>query len=38
MPRGVPDALQARLQALDAISVAAAQAQFLARFHELNEV
>jgi 5'-deoxynucleotidase YfbR-like HD superfamily hydrolase len=38
MPRGVPGPLKQRLDALDAVSVAEAQAQFLARFNELNEV
>ena len=36
VPRGVPDPLRERLEALDAVSVAAAQAQFLARFNELS--
>jgi len=35
-PRGVPRALNDRLEALDAIPVASAQAQFLARFSELT--
>jgi uncharacterized protein len=34
-PRGVPPDLHERLEGLDAIPVAAAQAQFLARFHAL---
>jgi 5'-deoxynucleotidase YfbR-like HD superfamily hydrolase len=34
-PRGVTPGLHARLEALDAVPVAAAQAGFLARFHEL---
>jgi 5'-deoxynucleotidase YfbR-like HD superfamily hydrolase len=34
-PRGVPTALHERLEALDAVPVAVAQGQFLARFHEL---
>jgi 5'-deoxynucleotidase YfbR-like HD superfamily hydrolase len=37
MPRSVPERLRERLDALDAISVAAAQAQFLSRFNELHE-
>jgi 5'-deoxynucleotidase YfbR-like HD superfamily hydrolase len=37
MPRGVPGPLEERLQALDPVSVATAQAQFLSRFNELNE-
>ncbi|HJU30199.1 MAG TPA: HD family hydrolase [Hyphomicrobiaceae bacterium] len=36
IPRGVSGALRDRLLALDAISIAAAQAGFLARFHELS--
>ena len=35
-PRGVPPALHDRLEALDAIAVASAQAQFLARFRDLS--
>jgi len=35
-PRGVPDALRERLHALGAVSIAAAQDQFLARFQELS--
>ncbi len=35
VPRGVPDPLHERLEALDAVPVAAAQADFLARFEEL---
>lgn len=34
-PRSVPAALRARLEALDALPIAAAQARFLDRFHEL---
>ena len=37
VPRGVPEPLSERLDALDAVSVAQAQAQFLARFNELHE-
>jgi 5'-deoxynucleotidase YfbR-like HD superfamily hydrolase len=37
MPRSVPERLRERLDALDAISVAEAQAQFLSRFSELHE-
>jgi 5'-nucleotidase len=37
MPRGVPQPLRQRLEALDAVCVAEAQAHFLARFHALNE-
>ena len=36
-PRGVPDALRERLEGLDAVSVADAQSQFLARFHALAQ-
>ena len=36
IPRGVSGALRDRLLALDAISIGAAQAGFLARFHELS--
>jgi 5'-deoxynucleotidase YfbR-like HD superfamily hydrolase len=36
-PRDLPDALAADLQALEPVSVTAAQAQFLARFTELYE-
>ena len=36
VPRGVPAALRARLGGLDPAPVAAAQAEFLARFHELS--
>jgi 5'-deoxynucleotidase YfbR-like HD superfamily hydrolase len=35
VPRGVPLSLQARLDALDAVPTAVAQAEFLARFNEL---
>jgi hypothetical protein len=35
VPRGVPTALQARLEALDAVPTAIVQSEFLARFHEL---
>ena len=35
-PRGVPDALRERLEGLDAAPIAAAQAQFLARFEQLS--
>jgi 5'-deoxynucleotidase YfbR-like HD superfamily hydrolase len=38
MPREVPAPLKERLGTLDAVPVAEAQAQFLARFNELNEV
>jgi 5'-deoxynucleotidase YfbR-like HD superfamily hydrolase len=37
VPRGVPEALHERLVALDAVPVAAAQAEFLARFEELSK-
>jgi 5'-deoxynucleotidase YfbR-like HD superfamily hydrolase len=36
VPRGVPAALRERLGVLDPAPVAAAQAEFLARFHELS--
>jgi len=35
VPRGVPPQLRGRLEALDPVPVAAAQSEFLARFHEL---
>jgi 5'-deoxynucleotidase YfbR-like HD superfamily hydrolase len=36
-PRGIPPDLHERLEALDPVSVARAQAQFLARFHDLSQ-
>ena len=36
VPRGVPDALRERLEGLDAVPIAIAQAQFLARFEALS--
>ena len=36
VPRGVPEPLRQRLQALDAVPIAEAQAEFLARFEELS--
>jgi 5'-deoxynucleotidase YfbR-like HD superfamily hydrolase len=36
VPRGVPDALRERLEGLDAVPVAVAQARFLARFEALS--
>jgi 5'-deoxynucleotidase YfbR-like HD superfamily hydrolase len=36
VPRGVPEPLRRRLEALDAVPVAAAQVAFLARFDELS--
>jgi 5'-deoxynucleotidase YfbR-like HD superfamily hydrolase len=36
VPRGVPEALRARLESLDAVPIALAQAQFLARFEALS--
>jgi 5'-deoxynucleotidase YfbR-like HD superfamily hydrolase len=35
-PRGLPAQLRERLEALDAVPIAAAQAEFLARFEELS--
>ena len=37
VPRGVPEPLRQRLEALDAVPIAAAQAEFLARFEELSQ-
>jgi 5'-deoxynucleotidase YfbR-like HD superfamily hydrolase len=37
MPRGVPVSLRRRLETLEALPSAAAQASFLARFHELSK-
>ena len=37
MPRSVPEPLRERLDALDPVAVAEAQAQFLSRFKELHE-
>jgi hypothetical protein len=36
VPRGVPEAMRERLEALDAVPIATAQGAFLARFHELS--
>ena len=36
MPRGVPASLRQRLEDLDPMPIAAAQAEFLARFQELS--
>jgi uncharacterized protein len=38
VPRGVPEALRARLESLDAVPIAIAQAEFLARFEALSQV
>jgi 5'-deoxynucleotidase YfbR-like HD superfamily hydrolase len=37
VPRGVPEPLRVRLESLDAVSVAIAQAEFLARFEALSQ-
>ena len=37
VPRGVPARMRQRLEALDAVSIAQAQAEFLARFETLSE-
>jgi 5'-deoxynucleotidase YfbR-like HD superfamily hydrolase len=37
MPRGVPARMRQQLEALDAVSIAEAQAEFLARFEELSK-